>query len=387
MSRPSHRGSSRSVRRGAALACVFTGVLVTGAATGSWPEGADGSESTVLASGSGAGFGGEEARGPASGTIDDARRLVSRSGDRWSAAYTAEEYERLRRGLDGEYVGTGIAVLRTADGRIEVSEVHADSPAERAGIEPGDEIRAIDGVPLAGGPVTDVVSRLRGSDRPEQAGPGSTVSLGMERDGRRWELSVERARLTVRSVVVTESGDGVTHIEVDSFTRGSAQLLREAVAEVPADHGIVLDLRGNAGGLLTEAADSASVFLDGGLVATYDVHGEERALHAARGGDTDTPLVVLVDGGTMSSAEMFTGALQDRNRAVIVGHRTFGKGTVQMPSEQPDGSVAELTVGHYVTPSGRTVDQDGIVPDLVVDPGADAEAKARTVLDGLSGGA
>ncbi|MDT0267847.1 S41 family peptidase [Streptomyces sp. DSM 44915] len=386
MSRPSHRGSSRSVRRGVALAAVFTGVLVAGAATGSWPEAADGADPAVLASGTGPGGGGEEQPRPGE-EIDDARRLVSRSGDRWSAAYTAEEYERLRSGLEGEYVGTGIAVLRTADGRIEVNEVHADSPAERAGIEPGDEIRAIDGVPLAGGPVTDVVSRLRGSDQPERAGPGSTVELGLARDGRRWELSVERARLTLRNVVVAERGDAVTHIVLRSFTRGSAELLREAVAEVPDGHGIVLDLRGNAGGLLGEAADAAAVFLDGGLVATYDVHGEERALHAPPGGDTDTPLVVLVDGGTMSSAEMFTGALQDRNRAVTVGQRTFGKGTVQMPSEQPDGSVAELTVGHYVTPSGRTVDQDGIVPDLVVSPGADPLAEAGTVLDGLSGNA
>src|SRR5690606_34018046 len=110
----------------------------------------------------------------------------------------------------------------------------------------------------------------------------------------------------------------------------------------------------------------------------------EHALHAEPGGDTDTPLVVLVDGGTMSSAEMLAGALQDRNRAVIVGSRTFGKGTVQMPSEQPDGSVAELTVGHYATPKGRTIDEDGLAPDLVVPPGRDAEAAGRTVLAGMS---
>ncbi len=363
-----------------ALACVFTGVLAAGAVTGSWPEAADGVESRVLASGL------SRSGGTAPAAEDDARRLVSDSGDRWSAAYTAEEYEQLRRGLEGEYVGTGIAVLRTADGRIEVAEVHRDSPAERAGIAPGDEILAIDGVPLAGGPVTDVVSRLRGSDQAEQAGPGSTVLLELARDDRRWDLEVERARLAVRSVSVSESGDGVTRIEVSSFTRGAAELLREAVAEVPDDHGIVLDLRGNAGGLLTEAAEAASVFLDGGLVATYEVYGDERALHAESGGDTGTPLVVLVDGGTMSSAEMLTGALQDRNRAVIVGARTFGKGTVQMPSEQPDGSVAELTVGHYVTPSGRTVDEDGIVPDLLVGSGQDAEEEARTVLGGLEAG-
>jgi carboxyl-terminal processing protease len=360
----------RPVRSGAALACVFAAVLVTGAATGAWPETADGTELATAA-----------------GTPqDDAGAVVSRSGDPWASAYSAEEYAEMARRLAGEYVGTGIAVIRTADGRIEVSEVHADSPAERAGIRSGDEIRTIDGTGLDGRPVTDAVERLRGSDRAEQAGPGSTVLLGLERDGRGWEAEVERARLSVEPVTVDRDVPGLTRIHVSAFTRGSAEAVRAAVAAAPAGDGIALDLRGNAGGLLTEAADAASVFLDGGLVATYDVHGAERALHAERGGDTVTPLVVLVDGGTMSSAEMLTGALQDRNRAVVVGSRTFGKGSVQMPSEQPDGSVAELTVGHYVTPSGRTVDDDGIVPDLVVESGEDAVATARTVLDGLAAG-
>ncbi|WP_326596927.1 S41 family peptidase [Streptomyces sp. NBC_01803] len=363
MSRLRHITSSRTMRSGAALACVFAGVLVAGAATGAWPEPADGSELSAP---------------------DDAGQLVGRSGDPWSAAYTAEEYAEVERGLEGEYVGTGIAVIRTAEGRIEVSEVHADSPAERAGIQPGDEIRTIDGAGLDGQPVTDAVGRLRGSDQEEAAGPGSTVLLGLERDGRRWEAEVERARLSVEPVTVSRDVPGVTRVHVSSFTRGSAELLRAAVESAPEGDGIMLDLRGNAGGLLTEAADAASVFLDGGLVATYDVRGEQHALHAEAGGDTAMPLVVLVDGGTMSSAEMLTGALQDRNRAVIVGSRTFGKGTVQMPSEQPDGSVAELTVGHYATPSGRTVDDDGIVPDLVVEPGEDAEAEARIVLGGLA---
>jgi carboxyl-terminal processing protease len=356
------------------LACVFAGVLVTGAATGSWPQGADGTELSAMGSAP------QDARG---GDAGQAEALVG-DDDRWAAAYSPEEYAELQAGLEGEYVGTGIAVTRTPDGRIEVSEVHEGSPAERSGVLAGDEIRTIDGDHLDGGPVTDAVSRLRGSDQPERAGPGSSVLLGLERDGRHWEVEVERARLTTETVTVTRDAPGVTRIHVSSFTRGSAEQLRAAVESVPAGDGIVLDLRGNAGGLLAEAADAASVFLDGGLVATYDVHGEQHALHAERGGDTVTPLVVLVDGGTMSSAEMLTGALQDRNRAVIVGSRTFGKGTVQMPSEQPDGSVAELTVGHYLTPSGLTIDAVGILPDLLVDPGEDAEAEARVVLGGLS---
>ncbi|GAA1932220.1 S41 family peptidase [Streptomyces sodiiphilus] len=356
-------------------------MLATGAATGSWePAGHDGGLSYP-----GPVPGARQAVAPAD-PAGDAARLVSRSGDRWSAAYSPQEYEAFRRSLEGEYIGTGITLRRTPAGRIEVSGVHPGSPADEAGVTPGDILLTVDGESVDGVPVTEAVARLRGSDRPEAAGPGSTVLLGLERDGEPREVPATRARLSIEPVTVSREADGVTRIHLSSFTAGSAERLRAAVREAAGDEGILLDLRGNSGGLLTEAARAASVFLDGGLVATYDVHGSQRALHAERGGDTRTPLVVLVDAGTMSSAEMLTGVLQDRNRAVVVGSRTFGKGTVQMPREQPDGSVAELTVGHYVMPSGAVVEEHGLVPDVVVGPGEDAETRARTVLSGLATG-
>jgi carboxyl-terminal processing protease len=172
-------------------------------------------------------------------------------------------------------------------------------------------------------------------------------------------------------------------IKVSAFTKGVGDTVRAAVRQAPAGAGIILDLRGNSGGLVTEATATASAFLDGGLVATYDVDGAQRSLHADPGGDTARPLVALVDGGTMSAAEMLTGALQDRGRAVVIGSRTFGKGSIQMPTDLPDGSVAELTVGHYRTPSGHAVDGRGITPDLEVAPGPEALERAERVLTGL----
>lgn len=182
-------------------------------------------------------------------------------------------------------------------------------------------------------------------------------------------------------VTVRSLASGVTVVQVSAFTKGSGERVGAAVREAPKESGIVLDLRGNPGGLVAEAVTAASAFLDGGLVATYDVAGEQRALHAEPGGDTTRPLVALVDAGTMSAAELLTGALQDRGRAVVVGSRTFGKGSVQMPTELPDGSVAELTVGHYRTPSGRGVDGHGITPDL--EAGGQALERAETVVGGL----
>ncbi|GGZ21877.1 peptidase S41 [Streptomyces poonensis] len=379
----------RRVRRGAALTIVFAGVLAAGAATGSFgapavPDGAAGGSASV---GRSAPTGhhediaraAAEAMAEGKSATEAAERAVSRSGDRWGAVYSQGEYEEFEEALDGAYTGVGLWARRERDGRIEVTRVRPGSPADRAGIRKGDRLRSVDGGSVDGRPVTEVVSLLRGDA--EDADAGTTVSLGLERGTRAWRETLRRARLSTDSVTVRELADGVTVIEVSAFTKGSGDLVREAVDQASQDAGIVLDLRGNSGGLVAEARAAASAFLDGGLVATYDVDGDQRALHADPGGDTTRPLVALVDGGTMSAAELLTGALQDRGRAVVVGSRTFGKGSVQMPAPLPDGSVAELTVGHYRTPSGRGVDGRGITPDLEV--GEDALRRARTVLSGL----
>jgi carboxyl-terminal processing protease len=221
-----------------------------------------------------------------------------------------------------------------------------------------------------------VVSTLRGS-----GAAGTPVTLVLRREGRSLGIDLVRALLPAETVTVRHLAHGVTDVKVDAFTKGVGKLVRQAVRGNTG--GVLLDLRGNSGGLVTEAVAVASTFLDGGLVATYDVHGKQRVLYADEGGDSDTPLVVLVDGGTMSAAELLTGALQDRGRAVVVGTRTFGKGSVQMPSRLADGSVAELTVGHYRLPAGRSVDGRGVEPDVAVAAGDDAEKEAREVLSGL----
>ncbi|AOR37325.1 peptidase S41 [Streptomyces fodineus] len=365
---------------------VFAGVLVTGAATGSFPE-------TDAALRRAAAFGPsptttphEDVQKAAADALADgkspmeaAERAVSRSGDRWGAVYSEGEYQEFQEALDGRYTGVGLWARRERDGRIEVTKVQPGSPAAEAGIRRGDRLRSIDGSKVDGLPVTEVVSLLRGDA--DDAGAGTSVTLGLQRGTRAWSEKLRRASLSTDSVTVRRLPGGVTIIKIAAFTKGSGDAVRAAVRQAPADGGIVLDLRGNSGGLVTEAVETSSAFLDGGLVATYDVDGAQRSLHADRGGDTTRPLVTLVDGGTMSAAEMLTGALQDRGRAVVIGSRTFGKGSIQMPTELPDGSVAELTVGHYRTPSGHAVDGRGITPDL--EAGGDTLQRAETVLTGL----
>ncbi|MFG2196325.1 S41 family peptidase [Streptomyces sp. NPDC048639] len=398
MSGPSMFVRPRSIRRGAALTFVCATVLAGGAAAaGSFGAGTANSAGADARSAAAADRRSEVAEAAAAAMAEGksgseaAEEVVSRSGDRWSAVYSAGEYEGVQLALDGEYVGVGLWVRCRQGGRIEVVRVQPGSPADRAGITPGDRLRTIDGEGITGEPVTDVVSRLRGAGPPQApegrpARAGTPVRLGLERGSRTWDKRLRRAKLVAETVTAERTAaDRTTHIKVESFAKGTGEAVRRAVRKVPEGDGILLDLRGNSGGLVSEAVRAASAFLDGGLVATYDVRGEQRALYAKEGGDDRSPLVVLVDGGTMSAAELLTGALQDRGRAVVVGSRTFGKGSVQMPSELPDGSVAELTVGHYRTPAGRGVDGDGIAPDLAVQRGA--EERARTVLSGLGGGA
>jgi carboxyl-terminal processing protease len=379
MSGPDLFAQPRRFGRGAALTLVFASVLVAGAATGSLPQGSEetgAARSVVPDARRQVAQAAADAMAAGKSPTEAAERAVSRSGDRWAAVYSQGEYEEFEQSLDGEYTGVGLWARRESDGAIAVSKVSGGSPAQAAGIRAGDRLTSVDGRAVDGLPVTDVLSLLRGDATDAPA--GTAVRLGLSRGARAWDETVRRATLSTEPVTVRKIAGGGTLVRVSAFTKGVGEAVRAAVREVPG--GVVLDLRGNSGGLVTEAVGVASVFLDGGLVATYDTDGTEHALHADAGGDTTRPLVALVDGGTMSAAELLTGALQDRGRAVVVGSRTFGKGSVQMPTRLPDGSVAELTVGHYRTPSGHAVDGVGITPDLEVEAGV--LERAERVLSG-----
>ncbi|MGW4837598.1 S41 family peptidase [Streptomyces globisporus] len=393
MSDGGHRFGPRGLRRGAALALVFGCALATAAATGSLPQdpGSGPGPQTRAVSSTVAPVDRDEiedaaaeAEADGKSVKDAAEEVVSRSGDRWGAVYDEREYEEFEQALDGTYTGVGLSARR-AGRDVTVSRVQPGGPADRAGIRAGDLLRTLDGRAIGKRPVAEVVASLRGDGTGEAE--GSRVELGLVREGRSWTETLERARLTTEAVTVRRLGDepsAAVLVKVAAFTKGAGADVRDAVRDAPDGAGILLDLRANSGGLVAEAVVAASAFLDGGLVATYDVRGDQHALYADPGGDTDRPVVVLVDGGTMSAAELLTGALQDRGRAVTVGSPTFGKGSVQMPSRLPGGSVAELTVGHYRTPGGRNVDGRGITPDLVA--GERAQQRAETVLSGLGGG-
>ncbi|SEL61822.1 S41 family peptidase [Streptacidiphilus jiangxiensis] len=364
----------RALRLQFTLALVFAAVCAIGAGTGAW-----GSE------------GGPAPAAPRSGHVGDAASQAV--GDRWTADYTPEQFAAYSEALDGHYVGVGLWLARSPQGAVTVTRTLPGSPAAHARLAAGDRLLEIDGTRVDGRPVTQVVALLRGG----AAGKvGSEVTLLLQRGTQQWAVALRRAVLDEDDVRVDHPEAGVTRISMDAFTVGVSEQVQAAVRQARlhpdrGGRGILLDLRGNSGGLVAEAVATASVFLDGGPVARYRPvdGGPEQTLTAAPGGDTATPLVVLVDGGTMSAAELVTGALRDRGRAVVVGGPTFGKGAVQAPQALSDGVVQEHTVGHYLTPSGTSPDGQGIQPDIAVPPDASAqtaEDTALTVLDDLSGG-
>jgi carboxyl-terminal processing protease len=321
------------------------------------------------------------------GQLDQAavEGMLKALGDRWSAYYRPSDYTSFQAGLDGRYSGIGVWLRSAQSGEVYVGSVQPQSPAASAGLVPGDRITTIDGVPVGTKTMADVAAALRGA-------PDSVVTLEVLRDGERVTASITRSQLASDDVVVSRLKGGVEVVRIASFTRGVGAAVRKAVlasptSDQPAPNGVVVDLRGNPGGLLTEAVEVASTFLDGGAVVSYEKRGEPvHHLDALGTGNTSVPVVVLVDSGTASAAEVVAAALQDRNRAVIVGSRTYGKGSVQEPQSLSDGSAIELTVGRYLTPSGRSLDGVGIDPDVVVSDragAATAEQRALEVLRGL----
>jgi len=306
--------------------------------------------------------------------------MLSALGDRYAVYYGTAEYADFQRMLQGRYTGLGVWLARV-DERVEVTSVVPGSAAAQAGIRTGDEIVAVDGRRTAGGTVASVVGAMRGS-----AGTKATVEIRRGVAVRR--LVLRRSDVVTRDVVVDRPGDDVRRIRVSAFTRGAGRQVRDAVARASADRvsGIIVDLRGNPGGLLHEAVEAASALLADGVVVSYRGRGvDEQVYDVLSPGDTTTPVAVLVDSGTASAAEVVAAALQDRGRAVVVGSRTYGKGSVQQPVRLSDGTAIEFTVARYFTPSGRSLDGVGVHPDVEVAPDAPDAVALRRAVDVVGG--
>jgi carboxyl-terminal processing protease len=297
--------------------------------------------------------------------------------DPHSAFVTPQQLQILTDDGEGRYGGIGVEI-DVRDGWLTVVSVFAGGPADRAGLRPGDRFLAIDGLPARDLPIEDAQQRMRGE-------PGTQVKATLRRPTREdaIEVTLTREVIDVPAVETRVLGDRVVYVKLKVFQEGTAEDLRQALDHA-VEHtarsggvaGVLLDLRDNPGGLLSSAVLVADEFLaEGTIVSTRGRGGRiQRSYDASRSGTRPNwPLVVLVNAYSASAAEIVAGALRDHKRAVLVGTRTFGKGSVQNVIELPDHSAVKLTTALYYTPSGRSIQAEGIEPDVVVgqlDPAA-----------------
>jgi len=303
--------------------------------------------------------------------------VLKASGDQWANYFPQESVKNLTQTLEGRYSGIGIWLRKNKSGVLEVASVQANSPAAKAGIKVLDAVIDINGVGLEGASVATAIAALRGA-------PNTKLQIGLERNQDPLRLEIVRESILNGDVVAYQLATKVVYIQISSITSQVSNDVAIALEKFPHSNGIVLDLRDNPGGLLNVAVDIASQFIAGGTVVSYSrKNGSEVILESTNNNPDSAAMTVLISRSTASAAEVISGALQDRNRAVILGEKSYGKGTVQEIIDLVDGSKLEITIGKYRTPNGRIIDQVGIAPDLLV-PDNQVIEKALLVLSGLS---
>ena len=299
--------------------------------------------------------------------------IIDELGDPHTVYITPEAYQSGFDLISGTFEGIGATVDQDpVTDEIIIVTPFRGSPAEEAGIRPGDAILAVDGESTEGWSVQDAVSQIRGPD-------GTTVTLTVRHTDRETEdISIERGTIVVPTVffeeVLDENGDLVpdlAYIEIQQFTERTAGDLREALQQVEDGgySGLILDLRLNPGGGLDATVQVTSMFLDGGLVLTQiDRNGIETPYEARAGGEaTEIPIVILVGPNTASGSEVLAGALKDHGRAQLVGDQTFGKGSVNHLRDLSNGGALYVTIARWLTPNGDLIEGVGLTPDVQVD--------------------
>lgn len=289
--------------------------------------------------------------------------------DPHSAYLDEEDFQELNVSTSGQFGGLGIEVTMQ-NGFVKVVTPIDDTPAEKAGVEAGDLIIRLDDKPVKGMSLRDAVKVMRGE-------PGSDIIITVVREGEAlpFDIKITRDIIKIKSVKQRMLDDGFGYLRITQFQANTGRNMGLALDELEQQNGgdlkgLVLDLRNNPGGVLTAAVHVSEAFLDGGLVVY--IQGREKTtrhdFNANRGDELKgAPIVVLINEGSASASEIVAGALQDRNRAVVMGRQSFGKGSVQTIMSLNDQSAIKLTTARYYTPSGRSIQADGIHPDIEID--------------------
>ena len=319
--------------------------------------------------------------------LENAIRGMLSGLDPHSAYLDKEQFKELQVGTSGEFGGLGIEV-GMEDGFVKVISPIDDTPAQRAGVKAGDLIIRLDETPVKGMALNDAVNRMRGK-------PGTDIILTIVREGQEapLKLTITRAVIKVKSVKQRMLEAGFGYVRISQFQATTADNLVEAISTLKKElkkdeklRGLVLDLRNNPGGVLNGAVAVSDAFLEKGLIVyTEGRIADSRLRFNATPDDViiGAPLVVLVNQGSASASEIVAGALQDHKRAIIVGERTFGKGSVQTIVPLSNDTAVKLTTARYFTPNGRSIQAEGIVPDIELENVRVAEDVEGQSLEGI----
>ena len=300
--------------------------------------------------------------------LKNAIRGMLQGLDPHSAYLDKDAYKELQEGTSGEFGGLGIEV-GYEDGFVKVISPIDDTPAKRAGIKAGDLIIRLDGKSVKGISLMEAVKMMRGK-------PGSEIELTILRGGEEkpFNVTIVRDIITVKNIKAETIESAFGYIRISNFQIHTVDDLSKALTKLESENnnmlkGLVLDLRNNPGGLLNAAVGVSDLFLDEGLIVYTEgrVKGSKLKFNAKPSEMfKDIPIIVLVNGGSASASEIVAGALQDHRRAIIMGERTFGKGSVQTILPMNDETALKLTTARYYTPSGRSIQASGIEPDMIV---------------------
>lgn len=289
--------------------------------------------------------------------------------DPHSSFLDGQSFKYMNEQTKGKFGGLGIEVTMES-GIVKIVSPIDDTPASRAGLKPGDYITAIDGQQVAGMSLNDAVDKMRGK-------VGSKVKLSIRRiNAKPFDVTLKREEIKIQSVKSDIKQNDVAYIRITSFSEDTDKMVEKALQKAQEKtgnkiSGLVLDVRNNPGGLLDQAVSVSDLFLEQGeIVSTRSRNAADTVRYSAKKGDIakDMPIVVLVNDGSASASEIVAGALQDHKRAVIMGEKTFGKGSVQTVIPLGDYGAMRLTTARYYTPSGRSIQATGIEPDIEVKP-------------------
>ena len=317
--------------------------------------------------------------------LDAAIRGMLLELDPHSSYLPAKDYDELNDATKGRYGGIGVDV-QTLDGKIVVKAIITDSPADKAGLNPGDVITSINSEEVRGRYLPDAIDEIGGD-------PDTEVLLTVQpQEGEAHEVRITRKYVQVPTLSFQQVGESFGYFKLTHFTRGTSVNVQQALESIRADgidlSVLILDLRNNPGGVLQQAVGIADGFLDEGVIVSTRGRNEKMQMEfTANAGQwlPGVPIILLVDRGTASASEVLSGALQDHGRALIVGERTFGKGSVQSVLPLRSGAGIKLTTALYYTPSGRSIQAQGIEPDVMIaweDVSEDDERIRESDLDG-----